>query len=151
MPVLNPRISAVREDSRVCDQRSAVSAQPLNLRNFRLAEGHPRCPTGEFVTNRKLIALQKLPRKLLVLREGPDLTARFIARHRGQGGAKDPRTRLTAWAQRSRFAQAPCAAGHFRWTAANLVGVAFPVRLLGRRNRFQILWSAPQPRSPAES
>jgi hypothetical protein len=52
----NPRIPAVREDSRVCDQRSAVSAQQLNLRNFRLAEGHPRCPTGEFVTNRKLIA-----------------------------------------------------------------------------------------------
>src|SRR5271157_2447586 len=56
MPVLNPRISAARGDSRVCDQRSAVSAQPLNLRNFRLAEGHPRCPTGEFVANRKLIA-----------------------------------------------------------------------------------------------
>src|SRR5271157_5182105 len=54
--LLNPRIFAVREDTRVCDQRSAVSAQPLNLRNFRLAEGHPRCPTGEFVTNRKLIA-----------------------------------------------------------------------------------------------
>src|SRR5271157_2603632 len=85
MPVLNPRISAVREDSRVCDQRSAVSAQPLNLRNFRLAEGHPRCPTGEFVTNRKLIALQKLPRKLLVLREGPDLTARFFARSQSCG------------------------------------------------------------------
>src|SRR5271157_1461962 len=113
MPVLeNPRIFAAREDSRVCDQRSAgsaaearskgsetgcgdrgaapgrplpqdwlraknravrsgpsrrtnnlrgsfwraVSAQPLNLRNFRLAERHPRCPTGEFVTNRKLTA-----------------------------------------------------------------------------------------------
>ena len=57
MPVLqNPRIFAVREDSRVCDQPSAVSAQPLDLRNFRLAERHPRCPTGEFVTNRKLTA-----------------------------------------------------------------------------------------------
>ena len=27
--ILNPRIFAVRDDSRVCDQRSAVSAQPL--------------------------------------------------------------------------------------------------------------------------
>ena len=29
-------------------------------------------------------SLQKLPRKLLVLREGPDLTARFFARHKGR-------------------------------------------------------------------
>jgi hypothetical protein len=38
MPVLqNPRIFAVREDSRVCDQRSAVSAQPLPVDYGRLA------------------------------------------------------------------------------------------------------------------
>src|SRR5271157_1728119 len=108
-------------------------------------------PNRRICHNRKLTALQKLPRKLLVLREGPDLTARFLRGIGGRGVLKTLRARLTAWAQRSRFAQAPCAAGYFRWTAANLVGVAFPVRLLRRRNRFQILWSAPQPRSPAES
>ena len=32
----------------------------------------------------RLSALQKLPRKLLVLREGPDLTVRFFARHKGR-------------------------------------------------------------------
>src|SRR5271157_284319 len=33
----------------------------------------------------RLSALQKLPRKLLVLREGPDLTARFFARSQSCG------------------------------------------------------------------